>query len=368
MRILKLDSLRGIFSIMVVLHHYDEAFLPAWFYHHFLIRESKFFVDFFFVLSGFVIASKYAGIRTQSDLSVYLKKRLIRLTPLLFYTTTLYLIFQLGFNIFFPYLLSTQESISTLLFAYLDTMTFLNSTEVFNSLYSTNVGNMGMNFPSWSISAELIIYVFFGCTLLFSFQSKWNRNLILFFVLIGAIAFSVYKGMYSFTDDFGYIRGIISFILGYFVWNFTNNKSKWAPNLSMVVPPLIIGALYFLHQQTGYLYQMMALAIVPLIFAFSILLIVQSDGILTNVLSIKPLTFLGKISYSIYLNQIIVITIVPHFLFQIFELNPTGKIQLAVLICSLIVLIVYSFLTNQLVETQIGKWLKARFIPSYTLD
>ncbi len=368
MRIEKLDSLRGIFSIMVVLHHFDEAFLPTWFYSNFLIRESKFFVDFFFVLSGYVIASKYAGIKTQTHLTLYLKKRLIRLAPLLFYTTTLYLIFQLVFNVFFPYLLGTKESVSTLLFAYVDTMTFLNSTVIFNSLYSSNVGNMGMNFPSWSISAELIIYVFFGYTLLFSFQSKWNRNGILFFVLVAAIGFSVYKSMYSFTDDFGYIRGIISFILGYFVWNFTKNKSNWMPNLSLFVPPLIIAALYFLHQQTGNLYQMMALAIVPLLFAFSILLIVQSDGILTNILTIKPLLFLGKISYSIYLNQIIVITIIPHFLFQIFELNATGIIQLMVLLCSLMVLIVYSFLTNQLIETQLGKWLKTRFVPSYTLD
>ena len=362
MRIIKLDSLRGIFSIMVVLHHFDQAFLPSWFYDNFLIRESNFFVDFFFVLSGYVIASKYAGIKTQSHLILYLKKRLIRLAPLLFYTTTLYLILQLVFNIFFPYLLGTHESISTLLFAYLDTMTFLNSTVVFNSLYITNVGNMGMNFPSWSISAELIIYIFFGCIIYFSFQRKWNRNAILFFVLIAAISFSVYKGMYAFTDDFGYIRGIISFILGYFVWNFTNNKSKWIPNLSMAVPPLIIAALYLLHLQSGYLYQMMALAIVPLLFALSILLIVQSDGILTNILLLKPLTFLGKISYSIYLNQIIVITIIPHFLFQIFELNPTVPIQIAVLVCSLIVLVIYSFLTNQLIETQFSKWLKAKFL------
>jgi peptidoglycan/LPS O-acetylase OafA/YrhL len=258
----------------------------------------------------------------------------------------------------------TKESVSTLLFAYLDTMTFLNSTLIFNSLYTSNVGNMGMNFPSWSISAELIIYVFFGCTLLFSFQQKWNRDLILFFVLIAAIGFSLNKGMYSFADDFGYIRGMISFILGYFVWNFTKNKTKWTTNLSLFVLPLIIAALYFLHQQTGYLYQMMALAIVPLLFAFSILLIVQSDGILTSILNLRPLIFLGKISYSIYLNQIIVITIIPHFLFQIFELNPTGTIQIIVLLCSLVVLIIYSFLTNQLIETQFGKWLKARFVPS----
>ncbi len=368
MRIEKLDSLRGIFSIMVVLHHFDQAFLPDWFYQNFLIREANFFVDFFFVLSGYIIARKYSGIKTKSDLSSYFKKRLIRLLPLLYYTTTVYLIFQLTFNIFFPYLLGTQESVSTLLFAYLDTMTFLNSSTVFNSLYSTNVGNMGMNFPSWSISAEFIIYIFFGCVVYFSFQHKWNRNQLFVFVLIAAISFCAINGQFNFTDDFGYVRGIISFILGYFVWNFTNNKLKWKPNISMAAPPLIIASLYFLHQQSGYTHQMMALAIIPLLFAISILLIVQSDGILTSILTLKPFVFLGRLSYSIYLNQILVITIVPHFLFQIFELPPTVFIQIVILVCSIVILILYSFLTNQLIETQFSKWLKAKFIHQHTIN
>jgi peptidoglycan/LPS O-acetylase OafA/YrhL len=368
MRIGKLDSLRGVFSVMVVLHHFDEAFLPKWFYENFLIREANFFVDFFFVLSGYIIARKYAGIKSNSDLSLYLKKRLIRLTPLLYYTTTVYLLFQLVFNIYFPYLLGTRESVSTLLYAYLDTISFLNSTEIFNTLYSTNVGNMGMNFPSWSISAELIIYIFFGTVVYFSFQYKWNRNALFLFTWIAAITFCVIKGRFIMTDDFGYVRGIISFILGYFVWDFSSNQPKWISNISIIAVPLIIAALYFLHQYEGNAHQVYALIIIPAVFAIAILLIVQSDGVLTNLLTTKPLLFLGKLSYSIYLNQILVITIVPHFLFQIFELPSTAFIQMIVLICSIVVLILYSVLTNQLIETQFSKWLKTKFIPNYTLD
>ena len=171
--------------------------------------------------------------------------------------------------------------------------------------------------------------------------------------------------MYSFTDDYGFVRGGISFILGYFVWNFTNNNAKWIPNLSLPVPLLIIASLYIIHHQTGYYYQMMALAIVPLVFAISILLIVQSDGILTNILTLKPFVYLGKLSYSIYLNQILVITVVPHFLFQIFELSSTAPIQIMVLIISIVLLVLYSILTNLLIESQASKWLKRKFLPQY---
>ena len=59
MRINKLDGLRGIFSIMIVLLNYPQEFIPDWFTYNFFIFESYVFVDFFFVLSGFVISYNY---------------------------------------------------------------------------------------------------------------------------------------------------------------------------------------------------------------------------------------------------------------------------------------------------------------------
>ena len=58
-RIKKLDGLRGVFSLMVLFFHYRENMLPEMIYNNFLIRESYLFVDFFFVLSGYVIALNY---------------------------------------------------------------------------------------------------------------------------------------------------------------------------------------------------------------------------------------------------------------------------------------------------------------------
>jgi len=362
MRIAKLDSLRGIFSLMVALYHYDQVFLPDSFYNHFIIRESICFVDFFFVLSGFIIATKYEGIQSNQAFFAYLKKRLIRLYPLLLYTTTVYLCVQLVANFLFPTMLSSKESLLTLLIAYADTITFQNSTQIFNGLYTSNVGNMGMNFPSWSISAEMIIYIFFGWIVLISSKKKINRNWIFVIVLFAAVGFSIYKKQFYFTDDFGYIRGIISFLLGYFVWYISSKTNKWDTRLEWLFPILLLVVFYFLNEQSGSKKEMVALAIIPLLFATSILIINKSNGSISNFLAIMPLQFLGKLSYSIYLNHILIITIVPHFMFKIAGVNKTPILQIGVLILTLISLICYSYITYLFIEKRIGVRLKSVYI------
>ncbi len=47
MRINKLDGLRGIFSLMVVLFHYRSEYIPDFIHNNFIIRQSGYFVDFF---------------------------------------------------------------------------------------------------------------------------------------------------------------------------------------------------------------------------------------------------------------------------------------------------------------------------------
>ena len=60
-----LDAWRGIAALLVAVYHFQTmhhaAFLP-------FVRNSYLFVDFFFVVSGFVIAHAYAGrLETRRD-------------------------------------------------------------------------------------------------------------------------------------------------------------------------------------------------------------------------------------------------------------------------------------------------------------
>jgi len=64
-RYVALDSLRGISALMVALYHCAIAPMS----HLPILKNSYLFVDFFFVLSGFVIATSY-GDRLSSGYRV----------------------------------------------------------------------------------------------------------------------------------------------------------------------------------------------------------------------------------------------------------------------------------------------------------
>jgi peptidoglycan/LPS O-acetylase OafA/YrhL len=75
-----LDSWRGIAAIAVALLH-----CPAYGYVYSLpfVRHSGLFVDFFFVLSGFVIAYNYGDqVRNLKDVFLFMQRRFARLWPL----------------------------------------------------------------------------------------------------------------------------------------------------------------------------------------------------------------------------------------------------------------------------------------------
>ena len=76
-----LDGLRGVAALMVILYHVGECFATSprdqWINHGYLA------VDFFFVLSGFVIGYAYDG-RWRRGLTTggFLLRRVIRLQPM----------------------------------------------------------------------------------------------------------------------------------------------------------------------------------------------------------------------------------------------------------------------------------------------
>ncbi|HNM26606.1 MAG TPA: acyltransferase, partial [Saprospiraceae bacterium] len=77
-----LDGLRGVAAVMVVVFHLFETFSEA---NHLkqIVNHGYLAVDFFFVLSGFVIGYAYDdrwGAMSRSD---FFKRRLIRLHPMI---------------------------------------------------------------------------------------------------------------------------------------------------------------------------------------------------------------------------------------------------------------------------------------------
>ena len=180
MRINKLDGLRGIFSLLVVLYHFSPFLLSQQVYDYFFIRQSRCFVDFFFVLSGYVIAVNYDhAIDNVNLFFTYVKKRFIRLYPLLLYSTLIVLFYEIIYNNFLVHYIKVenQSTTSHLFSRTLDTLLFTNATPILGSDY-------GMNLPSWSISSEMISYLAFGVISLYAVGKRKNILVLLIVIIL----------------------------------------------------------------------------------------------------------------------------------------------------------------------------------------
>lgn len=342
-RVEQLDGLRGIFSVLVVAHHHN-AFRDSIFYNNFFVINSDLFVDFFFVLSGFVIALNYFNrINTGGDFFQFLKKRIIRLYPLLFFTEIVFLIFNIAGdfssyknagNLGWGYYLSTVT----------DTLTFMGSTPIFGSW-------IGLNYPAWSISAEMISYIVFGLVLWFIPKFK-TLSFIVITILCGV--FIIYRGEYLLAYDYGFIRGIFCFCLGIFTYEILNKRSF---NLSVLEIPflifLVVG-MYAVHHLDLNLWKLAF----PFFFSVGVIIFCSSKGMVTKLLLTKPFQYLGKISYSIYLNHAIVLILLNVILFRIIKLPQTEPVIGLSLLISISITIIYSHFTYEWIENKFSKYLK----------
>ncbi len=204
-----LDGLRGVFALAVVLFHINFA---THFYSLPIIRASYLSVDFFFVLSGFVIAFAHAGrISSPEALRSFVIKRVGRVWPLHIVMLACLVAFELA-----KLLVTTRLGI-----AEPSGMPFTGANSPFalltNAALLQSLDLHGMttwNYPSWSISAELCAYIIFGVVCLFAGKrALWIAAATVASAIATILAFS-HTGM-DLTFHLGAVRGCLGFFLGW---------------------------------------------------------------------------------------------------------------------------------------------------------
>lgn len=139
-----LDSWRGIAAMIVALYHINApSHIGKWT----LIVQGGFFIFFFFVLSGFLMACKYEErISSRLDFARFMVLRFGRLFPL-------HLFVLAAFMAWYYFVFGTP-------FADHKPMDLGVSIFLMGGL---GIGEgFGWNPPSWSISTEFYTYVLFG--------------------------------------------------------------------------------------------------------------------------------------------------------------------------------------------------------------
>jgi peptidoglycan/LPS O-acetylase OafA/YrhL len=336
-RINKLDGLRGLFALFVVLFHFNINNAPAALVNNFFVRESFIFVDFFFILSGFVISLTYDNkLNTTKTIWHFIKKRFIRLYPLLLFSTLMYWYFVHPF-------LDKQNILLAL-----DTLFLTNATPILGT-------GIGMNYPSWSISSEMISYIVFGLCSLISISKK--KTTLIVILTIGCFAFLALQQNYFVTGSFGFVRGLACFNLGYLIHIITKKDFKIPNTLEWFITIGIIALMcfHFTVPRINPIYNIALQFLIPITFALSILIFIKTNGLISKVLQTKPFLFLGKISYSVYLNQALVIGFgIPKLYNWIQFVNGDMKKMICVLLI-LTSIIAYSTATQYFIENRIGK-------------
>lgn len=156
-----LDSWRGVCACMVVLAHVENVGRAA---NWPIIQHSYLFVDFFFVLSGFIIFENYfQRLKQGFSISRFMFLRFGRLYPLHLFVLSLFVINELS-------RLSASEAIAG---GFQAAFTGPNSGEALVShlllLNAMSLQAFGTwNWPSWSIGAEFYTYLVFALMIRFS--------------------------------------------------------------------------------------------------------------------------------------------------------------------------------------------------------
>ncbi len=283
-RFIVLDSFRGLCALSVVVFH-----LHLWqgFSEWDFFRSAGLMVEFFFTLSGFVLAYRYQQEAMNGrGFARYMVSRFFRIYPLhlvMLLLFTVLLLLQVGHN------------------AWAMTGQWLYQIVLLQAWLPT-ADPFAFNGPAWSISVEFYLYVLFGLILWASgrFQ-RWAFAL----VLLGCSA-CVYLQA-DFVGSGGF-RGITCFFLGALAYHGFDVIHRWHIGrvLGSMIEVLLLIALYVVitaQYPMKSFFAAWAFAVAIIGFAFE-------SGMISRVLRQAWWVNLGKWSFSIYLTHYAVVHLI----------------------------------------------------------
>jgi peptidoglycan/LPS O-acetylase OafA/YrhL len=289
-------------ALLVALHHMSVL---GWIYHQSLMRHAWMFVDFFFVLSGFVIAFAYSDrLGTTADARSFVIRRFGRLWPLhvtmLAALVALELV-HLAVQHIHPLPGDPQAFTGGRSVVAIVTNFFLLQDF---GLHDT----LTWNTPSWSISAEFFTYLAFAAVCLVA-PARWVRIVLalLLSLLAATILLRVSPHGMRETFQWGFVRSLYGFFAGVIaqdIWRsgVTAKLGGSIAEIVTVVAVVVLVATRLPDPRIEFLS-------VPL-FALTVLVFAAERGVISQLLLTKPAAAIGRWSYSIYMVHILVIALV----------------------------------------------------------
>lgn len=368
-----LTSLRGIAALVVVVHHFSYYGLPKT--GSTLSGYSDFFkngylsVDFFFILSGFIMTHVYAdNFYLKVSLNhyrSYLFSRLARIYPLHIFIVFLFI----GLEITKIFLLNTSAFTGKFNLTALVANIFL--LQAFDLKCPPLLWcNTYWNEPAWSISVEFFVYCIFPFLLLFLLRSNPKNDFIIYTFTLFSILLLI-----TFTrGNLDTIIGIPSIarcglecilgIITYKVYLRGNYKKHFNLNFLSIIA--ITWIILIMHYYWHHFRNIHDWLILP---AFSLLILsvsINNKTLISKFLNSELMLYIGTISYSIYMVHWFVQELLKFFWFykfhDVFGKEFTQYQSLTSLGVFLMIILLAASLTYRFLEVPARNYLKSTIL------
>jgi len=362
----KLNALRGVAALFVAVFHFClpyENVVP-------LIANAAIFVDFFFILSGFVIYKSYR--QPVHDGAIRFRQfaflRFMRLYPVHFFIMLFWLA-AIGSK----FAAARFLGIGSTDLGYNTPWLFFENLFLINSYGISS--EFGWNFPSWSISAELFAYLVFFIVFMPRGSSTGTRksrpwrpflfSAFCYLALYVAGLFQTHHDLAFRHSDFGFLRATAGFFIGVGIAGLDPGRSLEGRGvtvdtvLELLLLVIVVGRVSVSGADFG------PQIVAVLSFAVAIAWFSgQSDGLVSRVLNSTAMQYFGHVSYSFYLWHIFAFlfsTEVAKLVFHA-EINATehvaGDAKWLVMIAAFLLTTGLSVFTYHLVEQPFRRWSK----------
>lgn len=362
-----LDGLRGVAALMVIWYHVFEGYAFAGgttidtFNHGYLA------VDFFFILSGFVIGYAYDD-RWGKNFTMkdFIKRRLIRLHPMVIMGAVVGAItFYIQGSVQWD---GTHIGISMVMLSLLCTIFFIPAMPGVGYEVRGNGEMFPLNGPCWSLFFEYIGNILYALFI----RRLSNKALTIVVVLLGVAlaSFAIFNvsgygniGVGWTLDGVNFIGGLLRMLFPFSMGmllsrNFKPMKLRGAFWICTLVMIALFAMPYLEGTEsicTNGIYEAFCI-----IIAFPILLWIGASGTTTDKKSTQICKFLGDISYPIYVIHYPFMYLFYAWLIknQLFTLGETWQVALCVYAWN----ILFAYLCLKLYDEPVRKYLAKRFL------
>ncbi len=197
-RLLALDGARGFAAACILVFHVSGPQIPAFSHLHIA-------VDFFFVLSGFVLAPAVSRINSLSGALVFLRSRFLRVFPMVFAIIVYTVLYDLA--IILKHWIYGQPTTPSIILSIPTLVASLLLLQIFYEPAQL------VNYPVWSLSAEWVANILLAAMSVFTKKGKYFSLLMGAFMIVVSHNFGIGSMNQLGRAIWGFSIGLILFDL-----------------------------------------------------------------------------------------------------------------------------------------------------------